>query len=88
LIYLTTSSPDLHYVVGLIFRFLQKPKEAHWKVAKRILRYVKGTLHYGLQFEKVVDFGLLGFFDSNWVGCQDERKSTTGYTFSMGSVVI
>ena len=43
LMYLTATRPDIMHVVSLIFRFIERPKEAHWQEAKRILRYVKGT---------------------------------------------
>jgi hypothetical protein len=60
----------------------------HWKEAKGILRYIKGTLLYGLQYGKVADFKLQGYSDSDWAGCSDKRESTTGYTFRMGSAII
>eukprot|EP00253_Pinus_taeda_P018565 PITA_18565 len=44
LMYLTATRPDIMYVVSLIFRFMERPKEAHWQVAKRIMRYVKGAI--------------------------------------------
>ena len=47
LMYLTATKPDIMHVVNLISRFMEKPKEAHWQAAKRILRYVKGTKKYG-----------------------------------------
>jgi len=48
LMYLTATRPDIMYAVSLISRFMEKPKEAHWQAAKRILRYVKGTKRYGI----------------------------------------
>eukprot|EP00253_Pinus_taeda_P035046 PITA_35046 len=44
LLYLTHTRPDLSFVVGLIARFMQTPRESNWKVAKRILRYVRGPI--------------------------------------------
>ena len=43
LIYLTTTRPDISYVVGILSRFMHKPCEGHWSAAKRDLRYLKGT---------------------------------------------
>ena len=40
LLYLTHTRPDLSFVVGLVARFMQNPRESHWKAAKRILRYI------------------------------------------------
>ena len=48
LMYLTATRPDIMYAVSLISRFMEKPTEAHWQAAKRILRYVKGTKRYGI----------------------------------------
>eukprot|EP00253_Pinus_taeda_P022978 PITA_22978 len=59
LMYLTATRPDIMFVVSLISRFMERPKEAHWQAAKRIMRYVK-----------------------------DDRKSTSGYVFHMGSGAI
>ena len=43
LMHLTATRPDIMDVVSLIFKFMERPKEAHWQAAKRIMRYVKGT---------------------------------------------
>eukprot|EP00253_Pinus_taeda_P013473 PITA_13473 len=49
LIYLTTTRPDISFVVGILSRFMQKPCEGHWSVAKRVLRYLKGTQDLGIK---------------------------------------
>ena len=46
--YLTCTRPDILYGVGLVSRFMEEPKETHWKAAKQILRYVRGTMNHGL----------------------------------------
>jgi hypothetical protein len=48
LIYLTTTRPDIMYVVTLISRFMENPKITHWKVGKRILRYIASATYYGI----------------------------------------
>jgi hypothetical protein len=50
LLYLTHSRPDLSYAVGVVSRFMQEPHELHWKDAKRILRYVQGTITFGIHY--------------------------------------
>jgi hypothetical protein len=50
LIYLTTTRLDISFAVSMVFRFMSNPKEIHWKAAKRILRYLRGTIGYGLIF--------------------------------------
>jgi hypothetical protein len=50
LLYLTHTRPDLSFVVGLVARYMQTPHESHWKAAKRILRYVHGTVQFGIHY--------------------------------------
>jgi hypothetical protein len=50
LVYLTHSRPDLSYAVGEVSRFMQELHELHWKVAKRILRYIHGTITFGIHY--------------------------------------
>jgi hypothetical protein len=88
LIYLTTTQPDISFAVSMVSRFMSNPKEIHWKEAKRILRYLRGTIGYGLIYRSTEDFRLIGYTDSDWAGCMDDRKSTSGYSFSMGSTTV
>ena len=50
--YLCHRRPDIAYGVGLIGRYMVKPTTSHLVAAKRILRYVKGTSSYGIQYSK------------------------------------
>jgi hypothetical protein len=85
LLYLTHSRPDLSYVVGAVSRFMQEPHELHWKVAKHILRYIQGTITFGIHYAKDSTLDLIGFTDSDWVGDSIDCKSTSGYSLSLGS---
>ena len=64
---------------------MQNPHESHWKVAKRILHYVLGTVQFGIHYSAEVAPLLVGFTDSYWVGDPDDQKSTTCYVFTLGS---
>eukprot|EP00253_Pinus_taeda_P016542 PITA_16542 len=64
------------------------PKADHWIAAKRVLRYVRGTSDYGLLYTRSSDPILSGYIDSDWAGSVDDRKSTTGYVFSLGSGAV
>jgi hypothetical protein len=88
LIHLTTTRPDISFAVSMVSRFMSNPKEIHWKAAKRILRYMRGTIGYGLIYRSTKDFRLIGYTNSDWAGCMDDRKSTSGYSFSMGSAAV
>jgi hypothetical protein len=85
LLYLTHSRPDLSYVVGAVSKFMQEPHELHWKDAKRILRYVQGTITFGIHYAMDSTLDLIGFIDSDWAGDSIDRKSTSGYSLSLGS---
>eukprot|EP00253_Pinus_taeda_P029216 PITA_29216 len=88
LIYLTATKPDISFSVSYISRFMSAPKVDHWIAAKRVLRYVRGTSDYGLLYTRNSDPILSGYTDSDWAGSVDDRKSTTGYVFSLGSGAV
>jgi hypothetical protein len=88
LIYLTTTRPDLAYSVSVLSQFMSKPLESHWVAAKSVLRYLCGTVNYGILYTDVSDVTLAGFSDSDWAGNLDDRRSITGYAFNIGSGVI
>lgn len=48
LMYLTATRPDIMFVVSIISRFMEAPNSTHWKAGKRILRYIAGTINYGI----------------------------------------
>jgi hypothetical protein len=83
LMYLTTTRPDIMYAISLISRFMENPKISHWKVGKRILRYIAGTIDYGIWYSTSEDDSLVGYADS-----VDDRKSTYGYAFMFGTCLI
>eukprot|EP00253_Pinus_taeda_P006200 PITA_06200 len=66
LLYLTHSRPDLSYAIGAVSRYMQKLHELHWNAAKRILRYVQGTITFGIHYVAGSALNLLGFTDSDW----------------------
>ncbi|KAK6147456.1 hypothetical protein DH2020_018368 [Rehmannia glutinosa] len=86
--YLTCTRPDILYATGLISCYMKNPTTAHMKTAKRILRYLKGTINYGLFYSTTKDYKLVGYSDSDWSGDVDDRKSTTGFVFFMGDTAF
>ncbi|CAJ2638092.1 unnamed protein product [Trifolium pratense] len=84
----TASRPDLMFAASLLSRFMSKPSHLHLGAAKRVLRYVMGTMEYGIRFEKNSKFEAKGYCDSDWAGSVDDMKSTSGYVFNLGSGVI
>ncbi|PKU77377.1 putative mitochondrial protein [Dendrobium catenatum] len=86
--YLTCTRPDILYAVGIVSRYMEVPTTTHLKAAKRILRYIKGTIDFGLFYSSSNDFKLVGYSDSDWAGDLDERKSTTGFVFYIGDTIF
>jgi hypothetical protein len=84
LLYLTHTYPDLSFVVGLVAQYMQMPHEIHWKEAKSILFYVRGTVQFEIHYNSGGTPLLFGFTDSYWYGDPDDRMSTTGYLFILG----
>jgi Reverse transcriptase (RNA-dependent DNA polymerase) len=86
--YATISRPDIAFAVNRVSQFMHNPSELHWVAVKRILRYLNGSLDHGLRICASTDNKLYGFSDSDWAGCPDDRKSTTGYLIFLGPNLI
>ncbi|XP_066954374.1 uncharacterized protein [Macrobrachium rosenbergii] len=84
LIYIMTGTrPDLSYVVTKLSQYMSNPTVAHLSLARHVLKYLNGTLHYCLTFKKSDDpLCLVGYCDSDW-GASEERRSNTGYCFKL-----
>jgi hypothetical protein len=65
-----------------------EPRYEHWIVAKHVLRYIRGTLNYGLRYTSSSDIQLHGFTDLDWARSAEYRRSTSGMCFSLGSLMI
>jgi hypothetical protein len=85
LMYLTTTRPAILFDVSLLSRFMHRASELHLRAAKRILRYVRGTVSFGVKYEKCKSFKLHGFSDSDWAVTIEDMKSTSRYCFTLGS---
>ncbi|KAL0384142.1 UNVERIFIED_CONTAM: Retrovirus-related Pol polyprotein from transposon RE1 [Sesamum radiatum] len=66
----------------------KSPSQVHYGAAKRILRYLQGTKDFGIWYKSTNDAKLVGYTDSDWAGSADDMKSTSGYTFSLGSGIF
>jgi hypothetical protein len=89
--YLCQTRPDISYAVGYVSRFMSKPLKCHLLAAKRILRYINGTIHYGVVFPYSKDNGKLelsGFSDADWCGDKVDRRSTSGYLFKFQNAPV
>lgn len=86
--FLTHIRPNIGYSVSLISRYMIDPSKIHMKVAKRILRYAKGTRDFGINYYTSKKFSLVGFSGFDWGGSLDDQKSTSGNCFSLGFCLI
>lgn len=88
LVFLTNTRQDIAYVVLLVSRYMNEPSQIHMKASKRILRYVKGILDFGIHYYATNEKEFVGFNDSDLGASWDDWKSTSGNCFSLGSGVI
>ena len=75
--------PDLSFVVSSFSQVLKIPSHDHWLLAKKTLRYLKGTFDLGLVFKHSESLKLVGFCDSDWGGDSNDRRSTSSYCFEV-----
>ena len=86
---LTITRPDIAHAVNFVSQFLHAPTADHFLAVKRILRYVKGTLHFGLTFCPSAAPGVLvAYSNADWAGCLDTRRSTSGYSIYLGDNLV
>ncbi|XP_051190199.1 uncharacterized mitochondrial protein AtMg00810-like [Lolium perenne] len=88
--YLTLTRPELQYTVQQVCLHMHAPRDAHWAALKRILRYVCGTIGYGLSLHASpsTSTDLVAYSDADWVECPDMRRSTSGYCVYLGSSLV
>ena len=85
----TATRPDISAAVGVLSQYMSRPSNDHWIGVKHVLRYLKGTLKYGLKFTAHEEEPeLFGHSDADWTGDVDARRSTSGYVFQIGSSTV
>ncbi|PKU78515.1 Retrovirus-related Pol polyprotein from transposon TNT 1-94 [Dendrobium catenatum] len=85
--YLTLTRPDIAYSVNLLSQHMHNPSLHDAFLLKRLLRYIKGTLHFGLPISKS-NFTLNSFSDADWAGDPESRKSTSGFCSFLGDTLV
>lgn len=88
LLYLTTSRPGIAYAVDVCAYCQSDPHVSHLIVVKRILKYVHVTCAFGIIYLYDTNSTLVGYCDTSWVRCSDDRKSTLGGCFFLGINLI
>jgi hypothetical protein len=80
--------PDLAFITGVLGRYQENPGFEHWKMVKKALRYVKGTKNYMLTYRRSDSLEIRGYSDADFAGDKDDRKSTSGYVFTLAGGAI
>ena len=88
LLYITTSCPHIMKVVGMVGRFQFAPKQSHLVSVKRIFKYLKGTMTYGIWYPRNKNTQLTAYSYVDWENFLDEGKSTSGGTFFLGDSLV
>jgi hypothetical protein len=88
LIYLVNTKPDICYVVNVLNQFMSQPRQTHWIATMHVLRYLRGTVGYGLRYASDVDMRLEGYVDADRAGSVVDRKSTSSCCFTLGFAMV
>uniref|UniRef100_A0A2N9GUI4 Uncharacterized protein n=1 Tax=Fagus sylvatica TaxID=28930 RepID=A0A2N9GUI4_FAGSY len=83
--YLGLTRPDIAFPVNKLSQFMQKPTLLHWQSVKRLLRYLKQTIHFGLHISRSSAPLIQAFSDADWAGSHDDRRSTSSYCIFLGT---
>eukprot|EP00253_Pinus_taeda_P015676 PITA_15676 len=86
--FLTTTRPDIDFVLGILSMFMHKPCEGYWNTTKRVLKYLKGTRTYGIKYSKFAYFHLTSYSNYDFDGDKENGVSTSGYLNSLRLATI
>ncbi|KAL4576014.1 hypothetical protein LXL04_012102 [Taraxacum kok-saghyz] len=86
--YLAFTRPDISLAVNKLSQFMHTPRQTHWQSLKRVLRYLKGTIHHGLFLKRNSSLTLSVFSDSDWGGVHSAGRSTTAYLLYLGTNIV
>ena len=78
---------NISFAVCKLSRFVSNPGDDHWRALERVMRYLKGTMSYGIRYTghpKVLE----GYCDANWISDVDELYATSGQVFLLGGGAV
>ncbi|XP_074288303.1 secreted RxLR effector protein 161-like [Silene latifolia] len=84
---MTSTRPDIAFAVGKLSRYTSNPSLEHWVAVKRVLRYLKQTMDYGLNYVGFPSV-LEGYSDASWITNMEDHSSTSGWVFLLGGGAI
>ena len=85
--YLTNARPDIYFDVNTLSQYLVQPIWVHLVAAKHVMRYLKGTIDFGIYYDGSHEYRLYGYTDVDWAGSILDRKSTSGICFCLRSAM-
>ena len=86
--YLAFTRPDVSYAVNRLSQYMHQPTDAHMQAAKRVLRYLAGTIDHGIFFSATNSLTLHAFSDADWAGDSDDYVSTNAYIVYLGKTPV
>nr|XP_051221126.1 uncharacterized mitochondrial protein AtMg00810-like [Lolium perenne] len=86
--YLTLTRPELQYAIQQVCLHMHAPRDPHWATVKRILRYIRGTMDFGLSLHASTATDIVAYSDAHWAGCPDTRHSMSGNCVYFGPSLI
>ncbi|XP_057969598.1 secreted RxLR effector protein 161-like [Malania oleifera] len=84
----TCTRPDISFAVGMLERFQSSLRMIHWKVAKKVLRYLQGTKDYKLMYRRFGHLEVVRYSGSDFARCVDTRKSSFCYVYLLAGGII
>ena len=88
LMYLVNTRLDLCFAVNTLTQFMMEPRRVHWVAAKHVLRYLAGTVNYGMDYRRSDGVSLIGFTDSDWARSVLDRKRNSRCCLGLGSTAV
>nr|KAJ0195046.1 hypothetical protein LSAT_V11C700360720 [Lactuca sativa] len=82
-----STRPDITYIVGRLSRYTSNPSSHHWQAVRRVFKYLKGTMNYGLTYSGYSSV-LEGYSDASWINNLEDHSSTSGWVFLLGGGAI
>ncbi|GKB33398.1 retrovirus-related pol polyprotein from transposon TNT 1-94 [Tanacetum coccineum] len=88
LMYLTANRPDLVFAVCICTKYQASPTKKHLEALKRVFRYLRGTINWGLWYPKDTAMALTAYADADHAGCQDTRRSMSRSAQFLGDKLV
>ena len=82
--YLTNTRTDICFVVITLIQYVVQPRRVHQIAAKHVMRYLKGTIYFGLYYDDSHEYRLYGSIDVDWDGSISYKKITSGRCICLG----